>query len=87
MNQHLVPGVRRALPQPALLVANSAERAVRLQQAIDDPQQVWLLQEFDGRVFHTAGTGRGPAERAAYLAGQKPTVPGHAGLTHTPQDL
>lgn len=69
MNPPLAPGVRRALAEPALLVVDSAERAVRLQWAIDDPQQLWVLQEFDGRVFRTAGVARGPAERAAYLSG------------------
>ena len=74
--QHLGPGYRRALPVPPLISVDADDRAARLRQALQDPDQQWLLQEFDGRVFEARGTVRGPSARVEFLAGAPETAAG-----------
>lgn len=88
MDEHLTTGERRAVAHPPLLVVDAEERAARLQQALVDPDQAWLLQEFDGRSFRSCGEVRGPDGRAAFLAGQsppeEPQQPGAGDPPHPP---
>ena len=75
MSEDLQPGYRRALTHPPVLVLDAKERAGRLKQAVADPEQVWVLQEFDGRAFTTHATVRGPDARACYLQHPPRDVP------------
>ena len=68
-DEHLGPGYRRALPVPPLISVDAAQRAAMLARALQDPDQQWLLEEFDGRAFHERGVVRGAQARTAFLAG------------------